>query len=212
MLGGRLRRPNFRKDADRRKLAEDRMMHMTSTTSRRRSGFGLPTGRPDPRSCCRNGSGRRHRQHQRLHAPGYRVPGGQTHSRGIDFGLYKNVSPRSHLYYGCHQSPGSPARPSRFPAGRPGSLSSSCPKKPGIRGRSEDGLIEPRLLRSVDIEFVAFRVLHPDRVVVQSFLGQCASDGGAQAGRWPPRRLASCGSRSGPCARRWRGCRGAAGS
>src|SRR5450755_3835624 len=37
------------------------------------------------------------------------------------------------------------------------------------------------LLRSVDIELVAFRVLHPDRVVVRPFLGQCASDGGAQA-------------------------------
>src|SRR5260221_3713804 len=41
----------------------------------------------------------------------------------------------------------------------------------------------PRLLRSVDIELVAFRVLHPDRVVVEPFLGQCASDGGAQAGQ-----------------------------
>src|SRR5204863_9609900 len=35
---------------------------------------------------------------------------------------------------------------------------------------------------SVDIELVAFRVLHPDRVVVEPFLGQCAGDGGAQAG------------------------------
>src|SRR5215813_12231982 len=41
----------------------------------------------------------------------------------------------------------------------------------------------PWLLRSVDIELVAFRVLHPDRVVVEPFLGQCASDGGAQAGQ-----------------------------
>src|SRR5258708_10209367 len=41
----------------------------------------------------------------------------------------------------------------------------------------------PRLLRSVEIELVAFRVLHPDRVVVEPFLGQCASDGGAQAGQ-----------------------------
>ena len=42
---------------------------------------------------------------------------------------------------------------------------------------------EPRLLRSVDVEFVAFRVLHPDRVVVQPFLRQRTSDGGAQAGQ-----------------------------
>jgi hypothetical protein len=39
--------------------------------------------------------------------------------------------------------------------------------------------VMPRLLRSVDIELVAFGVLHPDRVVVEPFLGQCASDGGA---------------------------------
>src|SRR2546421_4095129 len=39
------------------------------------------------------------------------------------------------------------------------------------------------LLWSVDIELVAFRVLHPDRVVVEPFLGQWASDGGAQAGQ-----------------------------
>ena len=39
------------------------------------------------------------------------------------------------------------------------------------------------LRRSVDIELIAFGVLHPDRVVVQPFLGQCASDGGAQAGQ-----------------------------
>src|SRR5947207_7221561 len=38
-------------------------------------------------------------------------------------------------------------------------------------------------LRSVDIELVAFRVLHPDRVVVEPFLGQWASDSGAQAGQ-----------------------------
>src|SRR6266567_6834151 len=38
-------------------------------------------------------------------------------------------------------------------------------------------------MRSVDIELVAFRVLHPDRVVVEPFLGQCASNGGAQAGQ-----------------------------
>jgi hypothetical protein len=30
----------------------------------------------------------------------------------------------------------------------------------------------PRLLRSVNIELVAFWVLHPDRVVVEPFLGQ----------------------------------------
>src|ERR1700745_4344032 len=36
---------------------------------------------------------------------------------------------------------------------------------------------------SVDVELVAFRVLHPDRVVVEPFLGQCSSDGGAQAGQ-----------------------------
>jgi hypothetical protein len=32
---------------------------------------------------------------------------------------------------------------------------------------------------SVDIELVAFRVLHPDRVVVEPFFCQRASDGGA---------------------------------
>src|SRR6185437_16577875 len=39
------------------------------------------------------------------------------------------------------------------------------------------------LARSVDIELVALWVLHPDRVVVHPFLGQCARDGGAQAGQ-----------------------------
>src|SRR5438552_1349354 len=39
------------------------------------------------------------------------------------------------------------------------------------------------LLWSVDVELVAFRVLHPDRVVVEPFLGQGASDGGTQAGQ-----------------------------
>jgi len=43
--------------------------------------------------------------------------------------------------------------------------------------------VTPRLLRSVDVELIAFRVLHPDRVVVEPFPGQCASDGGAQAGQ-----------------------------
>src|SRR5262249_60563859 len=41
----------------------------------------------------------------------------------------------------------------------------------------------PWISRSVDIKLVAFRVLHPDRVVVETFLGQCASDGAAQAGQ-----------------------------
>ena len=34
---------------------------------------------------------------------------------------------------------------------------------------------------SVDVELVAFRVLHPDRVVVEPFLSQCARDGRAEA-------------------------------
>src|SRR5690242_19423498 len=49
-----------------------------------------------------------------------------------------------------------------------------------LPGRPGEGMC---LLRSVDIELVAFRVLHPDRVVVQAFLGQCARDGGAQTGQ-----------------------------
>src|SRR5215469_10933986 len=44
-----------------------------------------------------------------------------------------------------------------------------------------DAIVTLRLLRSVDVELVAFRVFHPDRVVVEPFFGQCASDGGAQA-------------------------------
>src|SRR5215469_2894972 len=36
---------------------------------------------------------------------------------------------------------------------------------------------------SVDVELVAFRVLHRDPVVVESFLGQAAHDGGAQGGQ-----------------------------
>src|ERR1022692_2776374 len=39
------------------------------------------------------------------------------------------------------------------------------------------------LRRSVDIELMAFRVLHPDRVVVQPFRGQGPGGGGAQAGQ-----------------------------
>jgi hypothetical protein len=35
----------------------------------------------------------------------------------------------------------------------------------------------------VDVEFVAFRVFHPDRVVVEPFSGHCAADGGAQGGQ-----------------------------
>src|SRR5215469_6054226 len=38
-----------------------------------------------------------------------------------------------------------------------------------------------RSLRSVDVELVAFRVLHPDRIVVESFLGQRASNGRTEA-------------------------------
>src|SRR5262249_605543 len=68
-----------------------------------------------------------------------------------------------------------------------GCLSSSG-KAPGGCGRwlpmgVQHFGVTPRLLRSVDIELVAFRVLHPDRVVVEPFPGQCASDGGAQAGQ-----------------------------
>src|SRR6516162_5035816 len=52
-------------------------------------------------------------------------------------------------------------------------------------GVLDDGQIPDRglVLRSVDVELVAFRVLHPDRVVVEPFLGQWACDGGAQAGQ-----------------------------
>src|SRR5215467_16206103 len=65
-----------------------------------------------------------------------------------------------------HRSAAGPARPRH----RPG------------RGARADRASPRGAPRSVDIELVAFRVLHPDRVVVEPFLGQCASDGGAQAG------------------------------
>ncbi|WP_200825516.1 hypothetical protein [Kibdelosporangium aridum] len=34
---------------------------------------------------------------------------------------------------------------------------------------------------SVDVELVALRVLHPDRVVIKPFVGQGAGDGGTEA-------------------------------
>ena len=111
-----------------------------------------------------------------------------------------------------------PAEPSTLSSVYPGTLHSGMPNPPRparppttwwLPGSS--GAIR---LRSVDIELVSLRVLHPDRVMVEPFVVQWASDGGAEAGEagWPRRLLASCASREGPSTHHWRGCRGAAGS